>query len=919
MALSAFVFEEECVAPNYILDLKYLASSPENFRSGGGTLAKYSATDGVLSLGDNITIPVDCGGGIDIVFAVDYTGSMGSAIENVKTGIANILSTIDAESSGNFRIGLVVFDENNTGSSPSYVSKTAYTSLPESQRIIISSNANKRQYLTCVSPLGNVGSTSAFQNQLSLLNNSDIFPLGNGRGAPEPGGLAINAIANNGLAGSFRSDAIKVVVLITDDVPGGDDDTNNSIDASYFTNTLVPMADSLDIQVLVQSTLSRTSGGNYYNGFTNTSPAGRYDQVSFSNANWINTGLIAGIQALCGESYIGTCEPALTGWYYQAGAWSAWYYNSSSQSITNQSYFTPSYTVYSDKSAVGEGGETITWYIETFYVPTGTTLYWSLISGPGNANASDFTQNTSSGSFIINTTNAAGNGYFQLTTRADVTTEGPEYVQVYIRTGSTSGTIVATADPVTISDTSKAPTPVPPTPTPSTYVLYLDAFEGGGTSRSTDLCNLLMAAVYSTSRQYATDVRVGDYIWRNSSATAVFNGGGLWYAIGNEGGVPVIKVQITAEGYIANIADCPSEIQPTATPTPTPTSAPPVINNFRGVGVSLDEIETLWDSVTGATGNLTITWGINGSYTNVGSGTSNNFNDGSFNLESLSPNTNYYIRMTAANAGSSTSATTIVKTESELIAVTSGAGAGPTPTPTPTPTATTYQVYTFDPCDGVSSYVHARSINPVVLFEAYSLSGSEYADQNYTAISWDYSPTWDTWVLDAALCDGDGGDVGGKCLIEGTMVQLADGTQTAIETLVNDQSLASVVVGNMPDTDTVSQLLSWSQINPVLSNTTTNLVNKVEYTVDSVINFNNNLITSSKDHLHIIKRSGTWMISKASDILVGDVFIDKNYNEIQITSIQELTGSYKVYKLNVETNDTFIANGIITHNSKIMP
>ena len=891
MALSAFVFEEECAAPNYILDLRYLASGPENFPSGGGTLAKYSATDGALSLGDNITIPVDCGGGIDIVFAVDYTGSMGGAIENVKTGIANILSTIDAESSGNFRIGLVVFDETNTGSSPQYASKTAYTSLPESQKIIISSNANKRQYLTCVSPLGNVGSTSAFQNQLSLLNTSD-FPLGSGELTPEPGGLAINAIANNGLAGSFRSDAIKVVVLVTDAVPGGDDDTNNSIDASYFTNTLVPMVDSLDIQVLVQSSLSSTSGGNYYNGFTNTSPAGRYDQVSFSNSNWINTGLIAGIQALCGESYIGTCEPALTGWYYQAGAWSAWYYDSSSQSITNQYYFAPSYTVYSDKSAVGESAETVTWYIQTFYVPTGTTLYWSLVSGPGNANASDFTQNTSSGSFIVNTTNTAGNGYFQLTTRADATTEGPEYIQAYIRTGSISGTIVATTDPVTISDTSKAPTPVTPTPTPSTYILYLDAFEGQGTSRSTDPCNLLTALVYSTSRQYAIDVRVGDYIWRNSSATAVFNGGGLWYAIGNEGSVPAIKVQITTEGYITNIADCPGEARPTATPTPTPTSTPvpptptaTAVSSGSGSGY-IYFVQCVGDGCILGT-------------TRIASDTQ------------LLPKGTYVTLNNTAGCWEimSTSSSTPQSTVSGLCS----GPATPTPTPTPTATTTTYQVYTFDPCDGVSPYVQARSINPVTLFQVYSLSGSEYAMQNYTAISWDYSPVWDTWVLDPASCDGGGG---GLCLIEGTMVQLADGTQTAIETLVNDQSLASVVVGNMPDTDTVSQLLSWSQINPVLSNTTTNLVNKVEYTVDSVIDFNNNLITSSKDHLHIIKRSGTWMISKASDILIGDVFIDKNYNEIQITYIQELTGSYKVYKLNVEANDTFIANGIITHNAK---
>jgi len=91
-------------------------------------------------------------------------------------------------------------------------------------------------------------------------------------------------------------------------------------------------------------------------------------------------------------------------------------------------------------------------------------------------------------------------------------------------------------------------------------------------------------------------------------------------------------------------------------------TVPPVINNFTAVEVGSDEIETLWDGVTGATGNLTITWGTGGSYTNVGSGTSNDFNDGSFNLESLSPNTTYYIRMTATNAEASMTVQTIETT-----------------------------------------------------------------------------------------------------------------------------------------------------------------------------------------------------------------------------------------------------------------
>ena len=39
--------------------------------------------------------------------------------------------------------------------------------------------------------------------------------------------------------------------------------------------------------------------------------------------------------------------------------------------------------------------------------------------------------------------------------------------------------------------------------------------------------------------------------------------------------------------------------------------------------------------------------------------------------------------------------------------------------------------------------------------------------------------------------------------------------------------------------------------------------------------------------------------------------------EIVISSIAIINESTTVYKLDVETNDTFIANGIITHNVKI--
>ena len=226
-----------------------------------------------------------------------------------------------------------------------------------------------------------------------------------------------------------------------------------------------------------------------------------------------------------------------------------------------------------------------------------------------------------------------------------------------------------------------------------------------------------------------------------------------------------------------------------------------------------------------------------------------------------------------------------------------------------------YTVYKMDPCDGVGAYVYARSETPVSINSVYDLTGSGYSSQPYTVISSNNSSSWDTWIASAASCESGGGST--KCLLEGSQVKLFDGTQVAIETLQIDQILASVVVGNMPDTDDSTSLLSWSQINPTISNTSAKIKDITEFTVDSIFKFNNDLLSSSKDHLHVVKRNENWTILKAEDIVTGDKFISENGAEILITSITEQSGSFKVYKLDVESNDTFIANGIITHNAKL--
>jgi len=101
---------------------------------------------------------------------------------------------------------------------------------------------------------------------------------------------------------------------------------------------------------------------------------------------------------------------------------------------------TPTYSVTAPASINEGSSDTIS--VTTTNVANGTTLYWTVTP------SGDFA--TASGSFSINS-NA---GFFTVTPTADSTTEGPETGTIQIRTGSTSGTIVA-SDTFTINDTSQ--------------------------------------------------------------------------------------------------------------------------------------------------------------------------------------------------------------------------------------------------------------------------------------------------------------------------------------------------------------------------------------------------------------------------------------------------------------------------------
>ena len=111
----------------------------------------------------------------------------------------------------------------------------------------------------------------------------------------------------------------------------------------------------------------------------------------------------------------------------------------------------PTYSVEPDISPVEEGGK-VTFTVTTQGVPDGTTLYWT---NSGTTTAADFYDNLNSGNFTVSN----NRGTVSRIIYYDLLTEGSQTIIFQVRTGSTSGPIVAYSTAVTVNDTSTAISP----------------------------------------------------------------------------------------------------------------------------------------------------------------------------------------------------------------------------------------------------------------------------------------------------------------------------------------------------------------------------------------------------------------------------------------------------------------------------
>jgi len=155
-------------------------------------------------------------------------------------------------------------------------------------------------------------------------------------------------------------------------------------------------------------------------------------------------------------------------------------------------------------------------------------------------------------------------------------------------------------------------------------------------------------------------------------------------------------------------------------------------------------------------------------------------------------------------------------------------------------------------------------------------------------------------------------------VVEGSLVHINATDTVPIESLqVGDQVYSKDGGFNTDDENLMHTFAS----NAIVGQPQQATITKVyQGTSGNVISINNGLFKATRDHSMIVKQEDSnasiaWRIRPLYICLVGDYFMDINGNEVEITSIDELTEEFNVWKIDTEPADVFYANGILTHNS----
>jgi hypothetical protein len=156
-----------------------------------------------------------------------------------------------------------------------------------------------------------------------------------------------------------------------------------------------------------------------------------------------------------------------------------------------------------------------------------------------------------------------------------------------------------------------------------------------------------------------------------------------------------------------------------------------------------------------------------------------------------------------------------------------------------------------------------------------------------------------------------------SCHVAGTVMNLADGSTKLVEDLQVGDVLASYDIAGLSD---AGEFLDWSsQINQFsATQTTATVVNIASSSFGRYVNFNNGLTKVTEEHPVLIKDAGNNISFKqVIDVVIGDSFYI-NGAWVEITSKETVEEAITAYNVDVETDDVYLADGILWHNTETL-
>ncbi len=162
------------------------------------------------------------------------------------------------------------------------------------------------------------------------------------------------------------------------------------------------------------------------------------------------------------------------------------------------------------------------------------------------------------------------------------------------------------------------------------------------------------------------------------------------------------------------------------------------------------------------------------------------------------------------------------------------------------------------------------------------------------------------------------------CLLFGTKVELADGTEINVEDLnVGDQIKAWVPTG-LPDEDLDPESNDvdwrmWKKENLDGSNSIVNVQDMVFNFASGYYSINNGLIKATGTHPVFVfdNEIQKYHFKNIEDLLPGDKLIknsDGSVEEIEVFNIEQIMEDVEIVTLNVENADVYLSNNIVSHN-----